>query len=162
MCISSTIHNVLCFEKNIKLTRICWFGLIRRGNGETWARLPTGLAVIWIDSLFAQLCHGAHFSATPLWTQIKTRTSVCQITAFTDEAGNDLITPSQYTCVWGGSREGWRAKEDKQSVKSLNHTHYWGNISGARILMYHEEHSLLNGHFTHFFIHFLYYSKINL
>lgn len=77
--------------------------------------------------------------------------SVCQINAFTDEAGNDLITLSQYTCVWGGSREGWRAREDKQSVKSLNHTHYWGNISGARILMYHEEHSLLNGHFTHFF-----------
>lgn len=52
--------------------------------------------------------------------------SVCQINTFTDEAGNDLITLSQYTCVRGGSREGQWAREDKQSVKSLNHTHYWG------------------------------------
>lgn len=38
--------------------------------------------------------------------------SVCQINTFTDEARNDLITLSQYTCVWevggasGGSGEG--------------------------------------------------------
>lgn len=152
----------MCISVTPQHQNICWFGL---REGELWEvpRLPQRS---WIDSLFffffAQLCRWAQFSATPLWTWIKTRTWVCQITAFPDEAGNDLITESQYTCVWGGSREGWRAKEDKQSVKSLNHTHYWGNISGARILMYHEEHSLLNGHFTHFFIHFLHYSKINL
>lgn len=64
--------------------------------------------------------------------------SVCQINTFTDEARNDLITLSQYTCVWevGGASGGSggesrrRAGEDKQSVKSLNHTHYWGISAG--------------------------------
>lgn len=35
-----------------------------------------------------------------------------------------------------------------------SHSLLW-DISGARILMYHEEHSLLNGHFTHFYAFYI-------
>ena len=62
--------------------------------------------------------------------ETKARCSDCQINTFTDEAGNDVITLSQSTCVWGGIRRGRWAAEDKQSVKSLNHTHYWGYQRG--------------------------------
>lgn len=81
--------------------------------------------------------------------------SVCQINTFTDEDGNDLITLSQYTCVRGGGGVGgiWRgaAGQGGQTKREITKSHsLLGDIKRARMLMYHEEHSLLNGHFTHF------------
>ena len=38
--------------------------------------------------------------------ETKVRCSDYQINTFTDEAGNDVITLSQYTCVRGGIRRG--------------------------------------------------------
>lgn len=137
--------------------------ICRKGDCGNPTCLPTGLVMIWIDFCLPN-CTTELILVKCLFgcrSREGAGSSVCQINTFTDEAGNDLITLSQYTCVRVGSREGRRAREDKQSVKSLNHTHYWGDISRARILMYHEEHSLLNGHFTQFFMHFIHYSKTN-
>lgn len=50
-----------------------------------------------------------------------------------------------------------RGGQTKREI-TKSHSLLW-DISGARILMYHEEHSLLNGHFTHFFMLFIHYSK---
>lgn len=56
----------------------------------------------------------------------------------------------------GAAGQGGQTKREITKSHSL-----LGDISGARILMYHEEHSQLNGHFTQFFMHFLHYSKTN-
>lgn len=92
-----------------------------------------------------------------------TRCSVCQINTFTDDARNDLITLSQYTCVQevvGGEIQKGAPGQGGQTKREITKSHslLW-DISRARILMYHEEHSLLNGHLANFFMLFIHYSK---
>lgn len=57
----------------------------------------------------------------------------------------------------GGIQAAGRREQTKREI-TKSHS-LLGDISRARILMYHEEHSLLNGHFTLFFMHFPLYSK---
>lgn len=80
--------------------------------------------------------------------------SVCQINTFTDDARNDLITLSQYTCVqeWGVGIQKGAPGQGGQTKREITKSHslLW-DISRARILMYHEEHSLLNGHLANFY-----------
>lgn len=52
----------------------------------------------------------------------------------------------------GGIQAAGRRGQTKREI-TKSHS-LLGDISRARILMYHEEHSLLNGHFTLFFMHF--------
>ena len=64
------------------------------------------------------------------------------------------------TPVYEGGIQREVAGQGGQTKREITKSHslLW-DISGARILMYHEEHSLLNGHFTHFFLLFIPYSK---